>query len=677
MKKTQGKSWLVILLILACAVATVVVTIKGFMPKRYNIEAGDICPVDIYASGLITDKLTTEKLRNDARDYVQKQYSFDLTVSDEVEKTLNETLTTITQLWEKYDNASKLSDSEVSASTVSREDWQVLLSMSKSELERFSKTCTQASKETMKNGMDAQSPDEAYAFLSESLNDKNLSQGGRRVAYNLVSSLLKPNKTYDPEATKTAKEKAASEVEPIVYQKGEKIIGRGERIEEADYAMMKEMGYIRKADFSNVSTYAGLIAVVLLLFFYFLYFLKDKFSEMSVRWSLTGAICTAYGIMLLILCFFIWQTDMNLNLIPVSALAIVSAILCRGKVASSIHFLICAVVTVAMRGDLSFFLVNLTGGTILVTLLKNIRSRTKIFYYCLPVALFEAAMIIGWEMMENNVVRDAITNGIFMAIGVLLSGIVAMGILPVLEAVFRLVTPFQLLEMTNSEHPLLKRLMTEAPGTYQHSLMVGNLAENAALVVGADPLLTRVGAYYHDVGKIKQPIMFKENQLVENPHDTLSPEQSAKIILKHPDDGVKIAQQYKMPKRLTDFIQQHHGTTATMYFYQQAKEANPDTEMEAFRYLGPKPQNREIAIVMLADTVEAAVRTMTDNSPEAMEQYVDRLVEGKLRDGQLSECNITLAEVERIKESFVHTLQAYYHKRVTYREIQNENESVN
>ncbi len=675
MKKTSGKSWLIILLLLASVVATMFVTIKGFMPKQYNLETGDICPVDIYASGLITDKLTTEKLRNDASDYVQKQYSFDLTVSDEVEKSLEETLETIKTLWEKYDDASKISDSELTASTVSREDWQVILAMSKSELERFSKGCAEASKETMKNGLDEQAPDEAYAFLSESLNDKNLSQGGRRVAYNLVSALLKPNKTYDSEATKAAKEKAASEVAAIVYQKGEKIIGRGERIEEADYAMMKEMGYIRKADFSSFFTYFGLITVILLLFFFFLHFLKEKFREMSLRWSLTAAIITTYGIMLLILSFFILQPDLKLNLFPLLTLAIVSAILCKGKVASLIHFLICAVVSLAIRSDLSFFLVNLTGGTILISLLKNIRSRTKIFFYCLPVACFEAVMMIGWEMMENNVVLDAVINGILMGIGVFLSGVVAMGILPVLEAVFHLLTPFRLLEMTNSEHPLLKRLMIEAPGTYQHSLMVGNLAENAAMVVGADPLLTRVGAYYHDVGKLKRPIMFKENQLVENPHDRLSPQESATIILKHPQDGVKIAQQYKMPKQLTDFIQQHHGTTATMYFYQKEKETNPNVEIANFRYTGPKPQKREMIIVMLADTIEAAVRTMTDDSPEAMEQYVDRLVEGKLRDGQLSECNITLAELEKIKQSFVHTLKAYYHKRVAYQENDNENES--
>ena len=673
MKKTGRKSWFIILLILAAVLATVSVTIKGFMPKQYNIEAGDICPVDIYASGLITDKLTTEKLRNDARDYVQKQYSFDLTVSDEVEKTLGETLEKITALWTKYDNASELSDSEISGSAVSREDWQDIFAMSQSELERFSKGCTEASKETMKFGLDSESPDEAYAFLSESLNEKNLSQGGRRIAYNLVSALLKPNKTYNPEGTEAAKEKAASEVEPIVYQKGEKIIGRGERIEEADYAMMKEMGYIRKVDFSNLSTYFGLIAVVLLLFFYFLYFLKGKYIEMSVRWPLTAAIISAYGIMLLILCFFIWQSDLNQNLIPLLTLAIVSAILCKEKVASLVHFLMCAVTALTMHGDLAFFLINLTGGTILISLLKNIRSRTKIFYYCLPVAFFEAAMILCWEMMENNVVYDAVVNGVFMAIGVLLSGIVAMGVLPVLEAIFHLLTPFQLLEMTNSEHPLLKRLMIEAPGTYQHSLMVGNLAENAAHIVGADPLLTRVGAYYHDVGKLKQPIMFKENQLVDNPHDQLSPQESADIILKHPYDGVKIAQQYRMPKRLTDFIEQHHGTTATMYFYQKAKETNPDVEIDSFRYAGPKPQSREMAIVMLADTVEAAIRTMTDDSPEAMERYVDRLVEGKLRDGQFSECNITLAELEQIKASFVHTLKAYYHKRVAYQESDNEN----
>ncbi len=674
MKNVKKKSWLVILLLGIMVVATVFVTMKGFLPKRYNIKAGDICPVDIYASGLITDKLTTEKLRNDARDYVQKQYSFDLTVSDAVEKALAESLAKIVEIWEKYDDASELSESELSAVTVSGEDWQVILSMSQAELGRFSDSCTETTRETMKYGFDAENPDEAFAFLSESLNKRNLSQGGRRVAYNLISSLLKPNKVYDPEATKTAKEDAAAKVEPVVYQKGEKIIGRGERITEADHAMMKEMGYIKKAEFSNFATYFGLVFVVLLLFFFCLFFVRNKFEEMKTRWPLTLGVVTAYCIMLLILSFFIWQSDLNVNLIPVLTMAIVAAILCKERVAFVIHFLICSVTAVAMRGELSFFMTHLLGGAIAISTIHNIRSRTKIFFYCLPVAFFEAAMIICWEMMENNVVRDAIINGIFMAIGVFLSGVVAMGILPVLEAVFHLLTPFQLLEMTNSDHPLLKRLMTEAPGTYHHSLMVGNLAENAAYVIGADPLLTRVGAYYHDVGKLRQPIMFKENQLLDNPHDTMSPEESARIILQHPEDGVKIAQQYRIPKRLTDFILQHHGTTATMYFYQQAKENKPDIDITKFRYQGPKVQRREIAIVMLADTVEAAVRTMKDDSPEAMERYVDTLVEGKLRDGQLTECNITLAELELIKMSFVNTLKAYYHKRVVYKENKYEDE---
>lgn len=672
MKQHERKEWLIYLLLAVVILVTIFVTMKGYLPKRYNIEEGDICPVDIYASGLITDKLTTEKLRKDARDYVQKQYSFDLEVSAQVEKNLEETLKKIGELWGKYDSAEELSDSEITASSVSREDWQVILAMSQDELERFAQGCISASEETMKNGMDAEVPDEAYAFLSESLNKKNFSQSARRIAYNLVSSLLKPNKTYDPEATEAARQEAASKVEPVVYQKGEKIIGRGERIEEADYAMMKEMGYIQKTDLSNFATYFGIVAVVVLLFLFCGFFLWGMYEEMVARWRLTAAIVAAYGIVLLLLSFFTWQSDFNINLIPVLTMAIVSAVLCKEKTAFMLHILVCAVTALTMRGDLEFFLVNALGGTVLIAMLQNIRSRTKIFFFCLPVAVFEACMVICWDMMENNVIKDAVINGLLMGVGVLLSGIIALGILPILEAVFHLLTPFQLLEMTNSDHPLLKRLMTEAPGTYHHSLMVGNLAENAAYVVGADPLLTRVGAYYHDVGKLKHPIMFKENQLAENPHDHMPPQESAAIILQHPEDGVKIAQQYKIPKRLTDFIKQHHGSTATMYFYQQAKDLDPDTDINVFRYSGPKPQSREIAIVMLADTVEAAMRTLKDDTPGAMERYVDKLVEGKLRDGQLAECNITLADLEQIKASFVHTLKGYYHKRVAYRENQNE-----
>lgn len=672
MKKQERKPLAVQLMLIVTLLATVFVTMKGYLPKRYNIEAGDICPVDIYASGVITDKLTTEKLRKDAQDYVQKQYSFNLEVSAQVEKSLKETLTRIRELWQKYDSYTELSESEISASSVSREDWQVILAMSQAELDRFEEGCISASEETMKNGLDAEQPDEAYAYLSESLNKKNLSQAGRRVAYNLVSSLLKPNKTYDPEATQAAKEEAAAKVEAVVYQKGEKIIGKGERIDEADYAMMKEMGYIQKTDFSNFATYFGVIAVVVLLFLFCAFAARDLYQEMTLRWNLTAAVITAFWIMLLILSFFIWQPDFHMNLIPVLTMAIIGAVVCHEKTALVMHVLFCSVTALCMRGDLEFFLICALGGAVMIALLKNIRSRIKIFLFCLPVALFEAAMVICWEMMENNVVHDALINGLLMGIGAILSGIIALGILPLLEAAFHLLTPFQLLEMTNSDHPLLKRLMIEAPGTYHHSLMVGNMAENAAYVVGADPLLTRVGAYYHDVGKLKHPIMFKENQLSESPHDHMSPRESADIILQHPADGAEIARQYKMPKQLTDFILQHHGSTATMYFYQQAKDLDPDTNIDDFRYAGSKPQTKEIAIVMLADTVEAAMRTLKDHAPGAMERYVDKLVEGKLNDGQFAECNITMAELEQIKASFVHTLKGYYHKRIAYRENQDE-----
>ena len=259
--------------------ATVFVTLKGFLPKRYNLEEGDICPVDIYASGVITDKLTTEKLRKDAQEYVQKQYRFDLEVSDQVEKNLEDTIDQIHTMREKYDSANEMSEGEISASSLSREDWEFLFSTGQSELERFENSCRQAMEDTMKNGLDASQPDEAFAFLSENLNKRNFSQSARRVAYSLIASLLKPNKTYDAEATEAARQEATSKVEAVVYQKGEKIIGRGERINEADYAMMKEMGYIKKTDLSNLVTYIGLVAVVLMLFVFCCFLLRRRYAE--------------------------------------------------------------------------------------------------------------------------------------------------------------------------------------------------------------------------------------------------------------------------------------------------------------------------------------------------------------------------------------------------------------
>jgi putative nucleotidyltransferase with HDIG domain len=263
------------------------------------------------------------------------------------------------------------------------------------------------------------------------------------------------------------------------------------------------------------------------------------------------------------------------------------------------------------------------------------------------------------------------------------SAVAAVGTFAVLGSVFGILTVFQLLELANPSQPLLRRLLVETPGTYHHSLMVGNLAERAAEAIGADPLLTRVAAYYHDIGKLANPLAFIENQTGgENIHDELDPETSAQILKAHVPDGIDIAYKAKLPKALIAFIPQHHGTAHLSYFYARAKglaaepyggpqtadgaKAAAAVDERKYRHSGPKPQTRESALIMLADGVEASVRSLASRDEPAIRAMVARIIDERIADGQFDECDLTMRDVEKIKEAFVQQLLGMYHQRIAY-----------
>ncbi|MGH7751551.1 MAG: HDIG domain-containing metalloprotein, partial [Gemmatimonadales bacterium] len=268
-----------------------------------------------------------------------------------------------------------------------------------------------------------------------------------------------------------------------------------------------------------------------------------------------------------------------------------------------------------------------------------------------------------------EIVRDAAVG---MVNGVVV-GIFAIGVLPYLENLFGLVTPIKLLELSNPGHPLLRRLQMEAPGTYHHSVIVANLAEAAADAIGADGLLVRVGTYYHDVGKIRRPVFFVENQIgVENPHERMSPSLSALTVAAHVRDGQDMAREYGLPNSVADFIPEHHGTTLITYFYHQAVERGDEPEPAAFRYEGPKPQTRETAIVMLADAVEAAVRSLPRPTPDRIYEVVRRIIHERLEDGQLDECDLMFRDLEQIAQTFTRVLTGIFHPRIEYPDLEKD-----
>ena len=284
-------------------------------------------------------------------------------------------------------------------------------------------------------------------------------------------------------------------------------------------------------------------------------------------------------------------------------------------------------------------------------------------------ALAGLLQLITLILLEHFLIINPERYLIIIANG-LLSGVIVLGILPVFEYMLERVTNISLLELADFHHPVLQRMILEAPGTYHHSLIVGNLADTACETIGANSLLARIGAYYHDIGKLHKPEYFIENQdIKKNMHDALSPTMSKLIIMNHIKEGLELAKKYKLSPVLWDFIQQHHGNSLVYYFYRRAledKEEDQEIAEEGFRYPGPKPDTKETAIVLLADSVEAATRTLKDPTPAKIEEVVHKIINNKFIDGQLDECDLALKDIEKISGVFTKILSGIYHSRVNY-----------
>jgi hypothetical protein len=312
-----------------------------------------------------------------------------------------------------------------------------------------------------------------------------------------------------------------------------------------------------------------------------------------------------------------------------------------------------------------FFLVSGMFSSILV---RETRRRMDVIRAGVVAGIIQSALFVlmeGFKLNGSCGIAALFANG-------LISGVIAIGILPVFEYLFKTVTNISLLELADFNQPLLRRMILEAPGTYHHSLIVGNLAEAACGAIGANALLARIGAYYHDIGKLSKPEYFSENQIPSfNKHDDLSPSMSKLVIMNHVKEGSELAEKYRLNPKLADFIRQHHGTSLVYYFYRRALEkfdAAKPVDEEGFRYPGPKPDSKETAVVMLADSVEAASRTLKEPTPANIEDLVYKIINNKFIDGQLDSCDLTLKDLEKISAEFIRILSGMYHSRINYPE---------
>ena len=487
---------------------------------------------------------------------------------------------------------------------------------------------------------------------------------------------LQANFIFDQENTERARVEAANKELPVyatVYR-NQSIIRKGEIVTAKHIEMLKALGYQR-----SDAPYIMLIGIALLTCcaFFLLSRYLSQFSTKNQAGAKRNALLSVMFLMTLGIARLIVVINISLDpvmaeqisyLIPSAMGAILVAILLDNWLGVIYGVLTSVFIGLLSAGAMSYPVVSIAGCVIGVYSISLYTNRSEWAKAGLMIALVNIWMIGGFGIINNYPRMTILIGMVIGAINGFFSPILAYGSLPFFEAVFKMTTSVSLMELADSRQPLLKELLLKAPGTYHHSILVGNLAETAAYEIGADYILARVGAYYHDIGKMKRPYFFSENQMRDaNPHDRLTPALSALILQSHVKDGLEIGIKGKLPEKVLDFINQHHGDGVMMFFYNKAisEAESPESVHESdYRYPGPRPQSKETALVMLADSVEAAIRSMRVSGDKL--ETVKKLINDKVADGQLEDSGISLSDLKAISEVFAKVLNGIYHNRVEY-----------
>ena len=427
------------------------------------------------------------------------------------------------------------------------------------------------------------------------------------------------------------------------------------------WILLEEFGFSWK-NVLGLLLFIGIIVVMLSIY------MKRYVSDIGDHNSL--AIIGLITVVMALLIEVIHVTpELSSYLVPVASAGMLITILINSHLAMVVMLILSIIVALINRFDFSLFFFALVGGVTGIYSSLDVRHRRDLVRAGLYISGANMVIIAMIGLIRQKSFSQLGESFLWGIGNGFLSVILTMGILPYLEELFSITTSIKLLELSDFNQPLLKKLMVEAPGTYHHSIIVGNLVENASELIGANSLLARVGGYYHDIGKLKSPEYFAENQEgLLSKHDDLTPSMSSLILISHVKEAVDLAREYKLQRPIINIIEQHHGTSLIHYFYHKALEENKASkvEEEKYRYPGPKPRTKEAAIVMLADAVEATSRTVEEPSYERLKNMVDKVINDKFIDGQLNDCDITLVNLHRIAESFAHTLTGIYHTRVEY-----------
>lgn len=610
--------------------------------------------------------------KKQASDNVGEQYDLKIDIEANAEEKVNDDFTKINNI--RNSNASGNDKATTLKNNLnynfSDNNIKTLLNINKTDLDSLQTYIIKTTRGMFaKNIRDGNNDDikNAETLVNNQFNNSKLSKEISDIGIIITDSYIKPNLTVDSEKTVQLKEEAQKKVSSVIIKKDQIVVKEGEPVTEGELQILQDLGLLNNYNVTSWYIYINIAILTCIIIFmetYYLYKHKRKLFDDNSKLILIFSL----NIFSLILSRSIGV--ISSFLVPFACVPMILTLLIDNEVSLFVSILNCVLISAIANFDMQITLIALFSSILVSIIQKKMQMRNDLIYSAMYISIINSVATFSIGFLLSNNIMSILQNSGFVLIGGAISVILTIGLLPFLESIFDIVTTVRLLELSNPNQQLLKKLLMEAPGTYHHSIVVANLAEVAAEEINGNPALARVAAYYHDVGKLKRPYFFSENQRgIDNPHDKINPNLSALVITCHVKDGLELAKEYKLPKIIQDIIVEHHGTTLVKYFYIMMKnscKSPEDIDEKSFRYEGPIPSSKESGIIMLADSVEAAVRSISDQSKGRMEEMVNKIIKERLSEGQLDNCELTLRDVDKIRKSFLKTLSGVYHQRVEY-----------
>lgn len=667
-KYKRGFTYLTVFLVIYLLLLTVIA------PKRHNLSVGDIATIDIKAPIDTVDEIATKQKEEEAMAKARedKQYIVKSEVKaqaiENVNKLFNKIVSENSSNKEEKDKIAEIK--KIEEFNLTDDEYKILVEL-KEKTSEIQHLVVNVLETVYKEEIEENKYEdllEAKSIADSQLSNSNIDRDLEDVLKNICHIQINPNKFVDNAKMEEAVKEAQKSVPKEIIKKNQIIVKEGEPVTERQIEILKELGLLNNGTTkSYLFSFISLgILVALVLFIQYRYISKEKPEVFND----TKMIILISSINLIIILISMGLNVISPYLIPLVCSAMLMTILIDYKISLVVNLLNIIFIAIIVGFNPSVVVLSILSVVLGSTGLKKVQQRNDIIYSTIYITGILALFSFTLGMISSNNIKEILIQTGYTAIGILLSGILAVGLLPFFESIFDVVTNIKLLELSNPNQPLMKKLLMEAPGTYHHSMMVANLAEAAAEAVGGNPVVARVGAYYHDIGKTKRPYFFGENQMgKENPHDKITPNLSTLIILSHTKDGLEMAREHKIPKVIQDMIEQHHGTTLVKYFYYKLKNSSDKPEEikeEDFRYPGPIPSFKESGILMLSDSVEAAVRSINEPTKGKIEEMVNNIINDKLNSRQLVNCDLTLKDIETIRKTFLKTLDGIYHHRIEY-----------